>query len=172
MSKYSLEQLNLFYRFAYISEERQYTMNFLGDVPQFYTQKCNENGVLQTRKGTNGHRCNICHEFLLSSSVKPLRKILLKRTAIFQKMVDIPYKHTLVDSDQSSIHSFIKSQRSCLSSSGMELLHKSKYHIDIHIELKGIFQNRSTALLDIPLFKFLVPMYYLMFFTFTPKTLH
>ena len=52
-------------------------------------------------------------------------------------MVDIQYKPTLVDSDQSDIRSFIKSPRISISSSGMELLHKSKSHLDLHIKLKG-----------------------------------
>ena len=89
MSKDYQEQLKLFHRFASISEESQYRMKFIGDVPQFYTRKCNENGVLQTWKGTNGHQCNICHELLLLYSVKPLRRIFLKRSALFQNMVDI-----------------------------------------------------------------------------------
>ena len=108
-------------------------MKFIGDVPQFYTQNCDDNGVLQTLKGTNGHRCNGYHEFLLSSSVKHLRKIFLKRSALFQNMVEIQYKSTLVDSYQSVICGFVKSPRISIYSSGMELLHKSKYHIDLHI---------------------------------------
>ena len=51
-------------------------------------------------------------------------------------MVDIQYNPTLVESDQSAIHSFIKSLHSSISRPGMELLHKSKYHNDLHIELK------------------------------------
>ena len=89
MSKASKEQINIFRRFSSISEESQYTINFLVDVPYVYKQKCNDNGVLQTQQGTNSHQCNSCHEFLLLSSVKPLRKILLKHSALFQKMVEI-----------------------------------------------------------------------------------
>ena len=89
MSKASLEQLKLFRCFASISEESQYTMKFIGDVPQFYTRKYDDNGVLQSGKVTNGHRCNSFHEFLILSSVKTLRKIFLKRSALFQKMVEI-----------------------------------------------------------------------------------
>ena len=111
-------------------------MKFLGNVPQFYTQKFDENGVLQIRKGTNGHRCNSCHDLLLSSSVKTSRKILLKRSALFQNMVDIQYKPTLVKSNQSDICSFVKSPWSSIFSSGMQLLHQSKCHLDLCINLK------------------------------------
>ena len=62
---------------------------------------------------------------------------MLKRSAQFQKMLVLQYKSTLVESDQSAIRSFVKSQRRSLSSSGMELLHKSKSHLNLHIELKG-----------------------------------
>ena len=31
-------------------------MEFIGDVPQFYTRKYDDNGVLQYGKVTNGHR--------------------------------------------------------------------------------------------------------------------
>ena len=112
-------------------------MKFLGDVPQFYTQKCDDNSVLRTRKVNKGHQCNSFHEFLLSSSVKPLQKMLLKRSALFQKMVEIQYKPRIAESDQSDIRSFITSPCGIIYSSGMELLHKIKSHIDIHIDLKG-----------------------------------
>ena len=139
MSKYYQEQLKLFHRFYSTSEQSKYTMKFLGDVPHFYTQKCDDNGVRQTRKVTNGRRCNSCCDFLLSSAVKPLRNIFMKRSALFQKMLQIQYKPTLVESDHSSIFSFIKSLRRSISSSIMELLHNIKYHIDLHIKLKGRF---------------------------------
>ena len=83
MSKASKEQIKIFRRFSSISEESQYTINFPIDVPQFYKQNCNDNGVLKPQHVTNSHQYNICHEFLLLSSVKPLRKILLKRSALF-----------------------------------------------------------------------------------------
>ena len=102
----------------------------------FYTLNCDENSVLRTRKGNCGHKCNSCNEFLLLSSVKPLRNILLKRSALFRKIVDIQYKTTLVESYQSAIHSFIKAPHISISSSGVELFHKRKSHHDIHIELK------------------------------------
>ena len=38
----------------------------------------------------------------------------MKRSALFQKMVEIQYKPTIVDSDQSTIFGFIKSQRSSI----------------------------------------------------------
>ena len=87
MIKYSQEQLKLLRCFSCISEESQYTMKFIGDVPTFYTQMYIGNGVLRTQKGTNSHQYNICNEFFLLSSVKPLRNISMKHSAMFQKMV-------------------------------------------------------------------------------------
>ena len=112
-------------------------MKFLGYLPHFYTRKYNDNGVLRNRKGTDGHQCNRWHKFLLSSSFKPLRMIFLKPYSLFQKMVGIQYNPTLVDSDQSDIRSFIKSTCRSLYRSEMKLLHKRKYRLDIHIEMKG-----------------------------------
>ena len=126
-------------------------MDFLGDVSQIYTQKFNENGVLRTRKRTNGHQCNSCHEILLLSSVKTLQKILLERSAQFQKTVEIKYKPTLVESDQSAVRSFIKSPRSSLSSLRTELLYKRKPHLDIHIKLKGRFPKEKICLYGSPI---------------------
>ena len=145
MSKASREQLNISSRFASISEDSIYTMKFLVGVLQFYTRKCDGNGVLWTRKRTNGHRCNICHEFLLSSSVKPLQKILLKRSTLFQNLVEIHYNPALVDSYQSVIRTFTKLPCSSISISVMEMLHKRKSHIDLHIELKGILSKEKLC---------------------------
>ena len=132
-------------------------MKFLGGVPQFYTQKFDDNGVLQTRKVTNGNRCNICHEFFLFSSVKTLRKIFLKRSAMFQKMGEIQYKPTLVESDQSNINSFVKSLCSSIFCSVMEPLHKSKYHIDLRIKLEGRFPKEKICPSGYTIFQ--VPVY-------------
>ena len=59
--------------------------------------------------------------------------------------VEIQYNPTLVEYYQSAIHSFIKSLHSILSRSGMELLHKIKHHIDIHIKLKGRFPKYNLC---------------------------
>ena len=58
-------------------------------------------------------------------------------------MVEIQYKPTLVESDQSDINRLINSPRSSLSISGMELLNKTKYHLGIHIELKERFRKEN-----------------------------
>ena len=100
MSKDSLEKLKLFHFFASISEGIQYTIKFIGDVKQFYTRKYDDDGVLQTLKATNSRQCNSCHEFLLSSLAKPLRKIFPKCSALFQNIVEIQYNPTLVESNQ------------------------------------------------------------------------
>ena len=148
-------------------------MKFIGDVPQFYIQKCDVNGVLWTQKRTNGHQCNSCHEFLFSSSVKPLQNILLKCSALFHKMVEIQYKPTLVEYDQSTICSFIKSPCSFfLAQEWNYCIIENIILIFISSWMEG-WQKISYALLDIILFKFLVPMHSLiLLLIYKPITLH